>query len=96
MYSHFLHQYGSFYPQISRLIVVATAVPVSSVSCERGFSAANRIKTKLRNRLTTQSVCRLMMISVEGQPIGEFNFQQALLKFKNRNIVEYLDSDSFY
>ena len=36
--SYFLDQYG---PQISRLVVVAIAVPVSSVPCERGFSAAN-------------------------------------------------------
>ena len=84
MYSHFLDQYGSFYHQISRLIVVATAFPVSSVPCERGFRAEKRLQTKLRTRLTTQSVCRLMMISVEGQPIGEFNFSQALLKFKKQ------------
>ena len=51
MYSHFLIQYGDIYPQMRIMIIVAIAIPVTSVPCERSFSAANRIKNKLRNRL---------------------------------------------
>ncbi|CAL8288086.1 unnamed protein product [Arctogadus glacialis] len=39
------------YPCLSLLASIALIVPVSSVNCERDFSAMNRIKTDLRNRL---------------------------------------------
>ncbi|XP_036001539.1 zinc finger protein 862 [Fundulus heteroclitus] len=39
------------YPNLSLLAAIALTIPVSSVNCERDFSAMNRIKTDLRNRL---------------------------------------------
>ncbi|CAL8341754.1 unnamed protein product [Gadus morhua 'NCC'] len=39
------------YPCLSLLASIAMIVPVSSVNCKRHFSAMNRIKTDLRNRL---------------------------------------------
>ena len=68
------------YPQISYLLSIILILPVSSVPCERGFSAANRIKTKLRNRLMVQSLDILLRISIEGPP---FDFTRALVLYKN-------------
>ena len=71
------------YPQISYLLSIILILPVSSVPCERGFSAANRIKIKLRNRLIVQSLDILLRISIEGPPIEQFDFTRALALYKN-------------
>ncbi|CAB1425946.1 unnamed protein product [Pleuronectes platessa] len=39
------------YPNLAQLSAIALTIPVSSVNCERDFSAMNRIKIDLRNRL---------------------------------------------
>ena len=84
MYNHFLIQYQDVYPQMSQLNIIATAIPVTFVPCERGFSAANRTKINSETQLSIPSVCRQMMISNEGQPLSEFDFRQPLAKFKKQ------------
>jgi hypothetical protein len=70
----FLNNFSDMYPQMATLISIALIIPVSTAPCERGFSAINRIKTKLRNRLHTSTVDTLLRISVEGPPISQFDF----------------------
>ena len=41
-------------------------IPVSSVPCERGFSVQNRVKTKMRSRLTDTHIDNLMLIAIEA------------------------------
>ena len=41
-------------------------IPVSSVPCEHGFSIQNRVKTKMRSRLTDTHVDNLMLIAMEA------------------------------
>ena len=79
----FLQIHSEMYPQISHLLSILVILPVSSVPCERGFSAANRIKTKLRNRLMVQSLDILLRISIEGPPIEQFDFTRGLALYKN-------------
>ena len=67
-------EYGDLFPQMSKLLSIIAVIPVSSASCERGFSTGNRIKTKLPNRLKVTSVNRLMCISIEGPDISQFRF----------------------
>ena len=62
---------------------------MSTVDCERGFSAVGRIKTKLRNSLAEYSLNHLMFISVEGPPFKEFDFEAAVADWarsKNRRL----------
>ena len=60
------------FPQLSKLSTLADSVPVSTAECERAFSAMNRIKTELRNRLKTSTLDCLMRISIEGPPSSGF------------------------
>ena len=44
------------FPEISKLVVHACVLPVSTADCERGFSCMNRIFTSQRNRLKTETI----------------------------------------
>ena len=44
---------------------------MSTADCERGFSVMNLQQTDLRNSLATETVCNLLMISING-PALEF------------------------
>lgn len=69
------------YPNLSLLSAIALTIPVSSVNCERDFSAMNRIKTDLRNRLQGKSLAACMKISINGPPVKDLNYNRALEKF---------------
>ena len=73
------------YPDLYSLACVALVLPMSTVDCERGFSAVGRIKTKLRNRLSEYSPNHLMFISVEGTSFKEFGFAD-WARSKNRRL----------
>ena len=65
-----------------KLLHIYTALPCSNAEVERGFSAMNRIKTDLKNRL---SVCRLedlLMISLNGPEINEWNVDEVYKYWK--------------
>ncbi len=51
---------------LTKLSTIAALIPVSTAECERAFSAMNRIKVDLRNRLKTTTLNSLMRISIEG------------------------------
>ena len=55
-----------------------------SVECERGFSRQNQIKTKNRNSLTTDTLDRLMRISLEGPESSKFNYNRAYTIWSNQ------------
>ncbi|XP_078702604.1 zinc finger protein 862-like [Branchiostoma floridae x Branchiostoma belcheri] len=61
-------------PNLAKLAAAMAVLPVSTADCERGFSTMKRVKTPLRNRLKEETLNSLLMISVEGPPAEEFNF----------------------
>lgn len=61
---------------------IALIIPVSSASCERGFSCQNRIKTGLRNKLSKENLENLMKVAIEGAPLAKFDFERAKQIFK--------------
>lgn len=65
------------FPQLSKVASISALIPVSTAECERAFSAMNRIKTDLRNRLSTSTLDHLMRISIEGPSVQEFDFERA-------------------
>ena len=65
------------FPQLSKVASISALIPVSTAECERAFSAMNRIKTDLRNRLSTSTLDYLMRISIEGPSVQEFNLERA-------------------
>ena len=70
------------FPEISKLIRIILIITVSSVPCERGFSSANCIKTRLRNHLLVENLDVLLRI-IEGPPNEEFEFSKALEIYKS-------------
>jgi len=77
------------FPGMATLASVALTVPVHSVDCERGFSRQNLVKTKLRNCLNETTLHRLLLISIEGPPLLDFDFPLAMKKWstaKSRRI----------
>ena len=64
-------------PNLHKLAVIALVKPMSSADCERRFSALKRIKTRLRNRLSNRILSNLLMISIEGPELKDFDFKKA-------------------
>lgn len=75
--SLFLHNAREAYPNLSLLCAIGLTLPVTSVSCERGVSAYNIIKTDSRNQLRVQHVANLMQIYIEGPNVTDFDFKIA-------------------
>ena len=65
------------FPNLHTLALIALVIPMSSADCERGFSALKRIKTRLRNRLSNRILNHLLMISIEGPMLEDFDFEKA-------------------
>ena len=55
---------GGHFPNLYKLVKVYIVQPHSSIECERGFSAQNRIKSKARNRLSVPRLELLMRLSL--------------------------------
>ena len=51
---------------------ISSIIPMTSVDCERGFSAMNRIKTKTRNKLSNFVLDHLMRISLSKYSLAGF------------------------
>ena len=76
-------EHADDFPDYIVFAKIALVVPLNSASCERGFSAQNRIKSKSRNRLDDDQVDRLMKISVNGPHFAEYDFTSAKIHFRN-------------
>lgn len=76
-----LSNQAGVFTEMEKLITIALVIPTASVSCERGFSTQNRIKTRFRNSLNT-NLTNLMLISELGPPQEQFDFNRALIKWK--------------
>ena len=56
----------TMFPNFSTIASIARVLPVSTAECERCFSLMKRIKSVSRNRMETNTLDKLMRISVEG------------------------------
>jgi hypothetical protein len=72
IFTHIM-QSQTIYPQLVILLEYFLTLPISSVECERSFSKMNNIKTERRNRLGEDTLCALMMISINGCKLDEFD-----------------------
>ena len=71
---------------------IALIIPVSSASCERGFSWQNRIKTGLRNRLFKENLENLMKVAIEGPRLQNLILREHGRSSKGTLIFESSDS----
>ena len=68
---------------ISKPLVHALVLPVTTTDCERCFSTMKRIKTDLRNRMNTSTLDKLLCIRIEGQDISQFDFKEAVKRWQS-------------
>ncbi len=61
----FLEPFKEVFYQLFHLCCIAVALPVSSASCERSFSALKLIKTRLRTTMTDDRLSNLGVLSIE-------------------------------
>ena len=69
------------FPTISKLLIHALVLPMSTTDCERCFCAMNRTKTDYRNWMHTETLDRLLRVKIEGPPLQEFNFREAIARW---------------
>ena len=79
-----IQDYSDIFPNIIKLIQIIYCIPFSSVECERGFSRQNKIKTKNRNLLATDTLDMLMRISLEGPESSKFDYNHAYVVWSNQ------------
>lgn len=70
------------FPNLSILARIGMLLPTSSVDAERGFSAMNRLKNKLRNRMSNDLLDSLMFIHLNGPSIDDFDGLPAIEHWK--------------
>ena len=75
--------------EMAKLIQIILVIPVTSVPCERGFSASNRIKTRLRNRLYIDTVDTLLRISLEGKLLNILIFLELCQCINRQDNTEF-------
>jgi hypothetical protein len=60
-----MYHLNDAYPQLCRVFSIAVAIPISSCTAERSFSALKRIKTRLRSTMVQDRLEGLLLMSVE-------------------------------
>ena len=58
------HLYDAF-PEVCKVYSIAVAIPISTCTAERSFSALKRVKTRLRSTMTQERLEDLLMMTVE-------------------------------
>ena len=76
--------YGDMFPDFAVLAKLQLVTPLTSVTCERGFSTHNKIKTKTRNRLNHETVTKLMRIMEEGPQLKDYDPKPCVKKFVSK------------
>lgn len=69
-------------PNLIVLAELALILPIHTADCERGFSNQNLIKSRSRNRIGDAALNRLILLSIEGKPLEEFDFIESLSVWK--------------
>ena len=63
----FIGRYGDAFHELHRLGKIAVALPVSTASCERSFSALRHIKTWVRNSMSNDRLSNVAVLAVERE-----------------------------
>ena len=74
--------HGDAFPNLVILASMAMVFPVHTADVERGFSAQNKLKTHLRNRLSSHRLNIIAVIKLEGPHWRDFSYDEALAAFQ--------------
>ena len=62
-----IERYGEAFHELHRLGKIAVALPVSTASCERSFSALRHIKTWVRNSMSNSKLSSVAILAIERE-----------------------------
>lgn len=68
---------------IRHLVEILLVLPISSLDCERAFSAQKRIKTSTRSCLKTSRLSDLILVSSEGPDLATFDPSSAIESWRD-------------
>ena len=80
---------AQIYPNMTTMAQICRVIPVHSADVERTFLQLKLIKTAVQNRMIEQTLDALLRIVIEGPPIEEFPYKEAVSLWaskKNRRI----------
>jgi len=81
---------------LSELLRLYSSLSISNAEVERGFSAVNRIKTDLRNRLSTGKLEDLMMIHLMVQSVVDGTLKHPTITLKQFTIqINFLTGTNY-
>ena len=72
---------GGQFQHMQVVAEISLVLPMSSSCCERGFSCMKRVKSGWRSRLANDTLTSLMLISMHGPPLDEYNSIKAVTKW---------------
>ena len=91
------------YPSLSTLAEIILTFPASTAEVERGFSFQNALKSRSRNRISSDHIDQLIRMRLNAPDLKEFPFHQAYLNWleakkrrfiiPNSKVLEESDSD---
>ena len=70
-------------PNMMKLLEISLVLPFQSVHTERGFSACNRIKNRLRNRLLEPHLNACVRVGVEKVPLRMVDFEEVKVVWRD-------------
>lgn len=70
--------HGDMMPELAKLCTIALCISVTSVECERSFSAQNRIKSKYRCSLKTENLSNLLNIQMNSATLTDYDPRKAV------------------
>ncbi|XP_064144315.1 PR domain-containing protein 11 isoform X3 [Loxodonta africana] len=71
-------KYKQRFPLLNKIIQILKVLPTSTVCCEKGRNALQRVRKNHRSRLTLEQLSDLLTIAVNGPPIANFDAKRAL------------------
>ena len=67
--------------RLGAFVQTLNVLPVSSAACERGFSQVNLQHTAVRNRLAISSISNLLIFSINGPCLRDWNAKKYVLSW---------------
>ena len=77
--------YNQKYSNLCKLVMIKLLMPMTTVSCERGFSALNFVKNEYRSRLSEDNLDKALRIAIEGPALENFDFADTYSYWRNKH-----------
>ena len=84
-FTSFLEPYKEVFHQLFHLCRIAIALPVSSASCERSFSALKLIKNHLRTTMNDDRLSNIGLLSIERRRARSLNLDAFVERFAHQH-----------